>query len=443
MNEPNYLQFIVEQKKIRKRKFTSHFSFVGIIITFISALPTLYHGIYTSAVIALTFCAVMTMFWLINRKYYKEWLCEMYVIIMNIMLGMGIYIVGKNTFTGIYYTSIFLVIGFLIDNRNRKKLIFYSFFTIFCALFTYYIDIPITLQQLSQQEHTIVRNMNFTLCMLLNTFFVWQLIRVNNEAEDKLISFAKNLDEHNRSLKDLNAELDQFAYRVSHDLRAPISSTLGLLYLAKEENELKSLQEYHQMMEKSLTKLDDFIQEILTHTRNSRLPIVYEPVENIQAYIKEISDVFTQNPTFSHIQFICSLKENAILYTDKTRLKMILQNLLSNAFSYHDRHKPKNWVKLDIEINPNEVRIEITDNGIGIEEKHIEKIFNMFYRATEKTPGTGLGLYIVKQVVEKINGKISVHSTYLSGTTFIITFPNHVPTNEAEQKAAIIKSTVF
>lgn len=425
MGENNYLDFITQQKETRKQKFIHHFSLAGMIVTFISALPTLYHGIYVSCIVALAFCVIMTFFWLINRKYYKEWLGELYVIVMNIGLGAGIYIVGRETFTGIYYTSVFLVIGFLIDNRNKKKLIFYAFFTLFCALFAYYVPLPIRLQNLSEQELTIVRNMNFTLCLILNTFFVWQLIDVNNESEDKLITFAKNLDEQNRSLKDLNAELDQFAYRVSHDLRSPISSTLGLLYLAKEENELKSLQEYHQMMEKSLVKLDDFIQEILTHTRNSRLPIVYEPIQNLQGYIQEIVLPFTQNPAFAHIQFSTEIQENAVLYTDSTRLRMILQNLLSNAFYYHDVHKPKNWVKLNMDINQESVRIEITDNGIGIEEKHLNKIFNMFYRATEKTPGTGLGLYIVKQVLEKMQGKISVQSVYGNGTTFIVEFPNH------------------
>ena len=427
MSESHYLDFIAQQKHVRKQKFIHHFSLAGIMVTFISAFPTLYHGIYVSSAVAISFCIVIIIFWLINRKYYRSWLGELYVIVMNIMLAMGIYFVGKNTFTSIYYTTIFLIIGFLIDNRNKKKLIFYSFFTIFCALFSYYVDISIGLQKLSEQDCNVVRNMNFTLCLILNTFFVWQLISLNNEVEDKLINFAKNLDEHNKSLKDLNAELDQFAYRVSHDLRSPISSTLGLLYLAKEEHEIKNLQEYFQMMEKSLVKLDDFIQEILIHTRNSRLPVVYEPIDNLQTYIQEITSLYIQNPAFSHIQFFTAIQENTTLYTDRLRLKMILQNLLSNAFHYHDVHKPKNWVKLSMNIDPNNVRIEITDNGIGIEEKHIEKIFNMFYRATEKTPGTGLGLYIVKQVLEKMQGKISVSSTYLSGTTFTVEFPNHVP----------------
>lgn len=425
MSEINYLHFITQQKQARKQKFIHQFSLAGMLVTFLSALPTLYHGIYVSCIVALSFFSIMTIFWLINRKYYKEWLGELYILIMNIGLGIGIYIVGKATFTGIYYTSVFLVIGFLIDNRNRKKLIFYSVFTVFCAFFTYYVNIPISLQTLSEQEITIVKNMNFTLCMILNTFFVWQLIDINNEAEDKLISFARDLNEHNQSLKDLNAELDQFAYRVSHDLRSPISSTLGLLYLAKEEHELKTLQEYHQMMEKSLVKLDDFIQEILTHTRNSRLPIVYEPIQNLSAYIEDIVLPFTQNPAFAHIQFSSEIQENAVLCTDKTRLKMILHNLLSNAFYYHDVHKTKNWVKLTMNIEHHKVQIEITDNGIGIEEKHLNKIFNMFYRATEKTPGTGLGLYIVKQVLEKMQGRISVQSTYMSGTTFTVEFPNH------------------
>lgn len=426
MNENNYLGFITQQKQIRKQRFIHYFSLAGMTVTFISALPSLYHGIYVSSIVALSFCAIMTIFRLINRKYYKQWLGELYIIIMNVGLAIGIYIVGKSTFTVIYYTSIFLVIGFLIDNRNKKKLVFYSLFTIFSALFTYYVDIPaMSLQELSEREIKLIKNMNFTLCMILNSFFVWQLIALNNEAEDKLIEFAKNLDEHNRSLKDLNAELDQFAYRVSHDLRAPVSSALGLLYLAKEENELKSLHEYHQMLEKSLIKLDEFIQEILTHTRNSRLPVSYERIENLPMYIQEITSPFTQNPAFSHIQFSTVIEENAVLCTDRTRLRMILHNLLSNAFYYHDKYKPKSWVKLTMYVEREKVRIEIMDNGIGIEEKHLGKIFNMFYRATEKTPGTGLGLYIVKQVLEKMQGKISVQSVYQSGTTFMVEFPNH------------------
>lgn len=424
MSEFHYPEFLIQQKQTRKQKFIHHFSFAGIIITFISALPTLYYGIYVSSAVAFTFCVMMVIFWLINRKYYKEWLAELYVIIMNIMLGLGVYVVGKETYTSIYYTSIFLVIGFLIDNRNKKKLIFYSIFTIFCALFTYYVDVPLIMHRLSEQELNIVRNMNFTLCMVLNTFFVWQLIKVNNEAEDKLINFTKELDEYNQSLKDLNAELDQFAYRVSHDLRSPISSVLGLLYLTEEENDIKNLQEYHTMMRKSLIKLDDFIHEILTHTRNSRLPITCEPIHNLHGFIQQIVNPFIQISTFSHIKFTMDIQENAVLNTDSLRLKIILQNLLSNAFSYHDAHKPENKIKLTMVVNAEKVYIEVTDNGIGIEEKHIDKIFDMFYRATEKTPGTGLGLYIVKQALEKIQGKISIQSTYMSGTTFKIEFPN-------------------
>ncbi|MCS7076660.1 MAG: HAMP domain-containing histidine kinase [Bacteroidia bacterium] len=435
MNELSYLQIIIDEKKQRKRKFIHYFSLAGIITTLLSAIFGFFYDIRLGINIALSLCIIMSIMFLINLKIYREEIIEAYIICLNIGIGIGVWLVGREAFMSIFYTSMFLAIGLLMDSKSYLKILFHFGFTIFFAFLTYYVELPLhNIEKPAPQQANILKNMNFVLCSLLNIFFVWEMIKMTRETENKLINFATELQSHNKILKDLNAELDQFAYRVSHDLRAPISSTLGLVYLAKEEHELKNLQEYFQMMEKSLIKLDDFIQEILIHTRNSRLPVVYEPLENIQQFIQETAQPFVQNPSFKHIQFTLVIQENTILYTDKTRLKMVLQNLLSNAFYYHDPQKPKCWIKLTIQIDPDKVKIEISDNGIGIEEKHLNKIFEMFYRGTEKAPGTGLGLYIVKQVLEKLEGEIFVRSTYMQGTTFIIEFPNRTNKKGSEKE---------
>jgi len=102
---------------------------------------------------------------------------------------------------------------------------------------------------------------------------------------------------------------------------------------------------------------------------------------------------------------------------------VILNNLIGNAIKYHDPNKLSQYIKIDLMTDDNNINLSIEDNGIGIEDEHFTKIFTMFYRATERSKGSGLGLYIVNETVQKLGGLISFNSTFGAGTRFLLMIP--------------------
>src|SRR5690606_6528244 len=112
-----------------------------------------------------------------------------------------------------------------------------------------------------------------------------------------------------------------------------------------------------------------------------------------------------------------------ILESDFLRVKILLTNLVSNAIKYRDPEKKETVIDIDFSAKNGSYVIKITDNGIGIAQEYHSKIFNMFYRATYSGDGSGLGLYIVKETINKLKGKISIQSSPLQFTSFIIQLP--------------------
>jgi signal transduction histidine kinase len=111
------------------------------------------------------------------------------------------------------------------------------------------------------------------------------------------------------------------------------------------------------------------------------------------------------------------------VYTDMLRIKMIISNLISNAIKYSDGRKPQMTISIKTMEFQNNIVIEVADNGIGIDKKHLEKIYDMFFVGTNTSNGSGLGLYILKQNVEKLNGRVEVQSEIHVGTKFTVFIP--------------------
>jgi signal transduction histidine kinase len=105
------------------------------------------------------------------------------------------------------------------------------------------------------------------------------------------------------------------------------------------------------------------------------------------------------------------------------RLKIVLSNLIDNSLKYSDINKGKSFIRIEAAEDNEAKLILVKDNGVGIDQLYIDKIFNMFYRASERSKGSGLGLYIVKETLNKINGSIQVQSILGSGTTFVVSLP--------------------
>jgi signal transduction histidine kinase len=238
-------------------------------------------------------------------------------------------------------------------------------------------------------------------------------------------SATKELARRNEELSKINRELDSFVYSVSHNLRSPLRSILGLLNLAMSENDFEQIREYHQMMHNSIQKLDGTLQDILDYSRNARQDVQIRQV-NLRTIIEENFEKMTFMPGFERFSTEIEIDQDGDLYADHYRLSVIFNNLISNSIKYCDNNKPLQIIKIVSTISKTQAVIEFSDNGIGIESEVLSDIFKMFYRATDQADGSGLGLYIVKEAVDMLKGTISVNSALHIGTKFTITIPNMV-----------------
>ena len=231
------------------------------------------------------------------------------------------------------------------------------------------------------------------------------------------------LIDKNRDLQKVNSELDSFVYRVSHDLRAPLTSILGLINLMRIETSPEKVIDYIDMQEKSVQKLDLFIKEIINLSRNSRLGITVSKI-NFNELLDEIFEGQHFTKTTKKVDRICVVNDDLSFYSDRQRLSIILNNLISNSLKYSNPNQDEPYVKVNAYAEDLNCVIEVSDNGIGISEDYLPKIFEMFFRATEEFSGSGIGLYIVKETVEKLEGTIKVKSKMRQGSTFRIVLPN-------------------
>ena len=249
---------------------------------------------------------------------------------------------------------------------------------------------------------------------------------LNEELTAQNWRLAAQEEELKATLEELSArnfELDQLMYKTSHDLRSPLSSVLGLVNLAHIDTSPSNQQEYLNRIEDRIKKLDEFIRSMLNYARVNRTEQIIEEINIVELINNCIKDLeYLDN--YSKISTSINTANNRNLFnSDPLLVRIIFSNIISNAYKYYNP-LVKSKLSIKAEITPLNVSIEISDNGIGIEKEHVKKVFDMFYRATEKSQGSGLGMYIVKQAVEKLKGTISVKTKYGKGTTFTIVFPN-------------------
>jgi PAS domain S-box-containing protein len=235
--------------------------------------------------------------------------------------------------------------------------------------------------------------------------------------------FEQNLQHQNEQLKKINTELDRFVYSVSHSLRAPLTSVLGLINVIRINETDAQTNMYLGLMEKSILKLDETIHEINNYSRNARLGLNITEV-NLTKLLYDLSVQYTSADGKAKVNIDTFLEADTPLYSDAERLRVVFNNLVSNAVKYCDNQKPITHVLIKVTVSKEEALIEVEDNGMGIEAGVIDKVFNMFFRASERSTGSGLGLYIVKETVEKLKGKITVTSDLGKGTTFHIRILN-------------------
>lgn len=250
----------------------------------------------------------------------------------------------------------------------------------------------------------------------------WADLDLSNTIKNAYDAYKAKIDLRNKiaELEKTNDELNRFIYSISHELRAPLVSVLGIVELVKMEGLYNSSGEYWGLIETCSNKLDYYIQKTLQYYKNNK-----NTAEQVQIdFNKLISNLIEMYAyTDKSTSFEVNINQTAAFYGDLFRIEVILGNLISNAIKYQKEMELHKKVIIDVESNESYVEISITDNGMGILNEHLEKIFTQFFKS-KANQGSGLGLFIVKEALNKINGRINVNSNLDLGTTFKITIPN-------------------
>ncbi|WP_276364170.1 hybrid sensor histidine kinase/response regulator [Daejeonella sp. H1SJ63] len=227
----------------------------------------------------------------------------------------------------------------------------------------------------------------------------------------------------NEELQRAYNELDKFSYSVTHDMRGPLLSILGAIEAAQHMENISEIRDMLMMMKTSVRNLDDFIQSIHDYYNLNRGELEIKQID-FKELVEEQIRIFSFTYLVSDVKFNTSIIQKETFRGDELSIKLILNNLLSNAFKYQKKDNKDKFVDLNILVENGSAIIEVSDNGVGIAENLLGDIFNMFFRANSHEVGSGFGLYNVKVAVTKLNGKITVDSELNKGTCFRVTIQN-------------------
>lgn len=337
----------------------------------------------------------------------------MFAITEPITLGVHVFFI---------VTSLGAWAAFGYEERGRALTLFIFSISLFLISFFVRLDL---LPPAPETEGYLQFNLmaNYLTALISSFLIIYFLVNVNHRTESSLRENEKKMVAQNEELIQLNAELDRFAYSSSHDLRAPLNSIIGLIGLSDKTDDPEELRTYRRMMKERISHLDQFIKDIADYSRNSRGALKFQSI-HLRKFVRETLESLRFAEGADRIRVDLSIDDMLSIRSDSMRLQMILSNLISNAFRYHDPEKPEATLLIQASTpNLSQLIIVIKDNGLGIPKEHLDRIFDMFYQAHGQKTGSGLGLYIVKETIEKLGGEIQVESEVGVGSSFKVTLP--------------------
>lgn len=358
-------------------------------------------------------CSFFVVLGLFGSYYIYTYVVRYYQVVMLLATFFALYVyikaaINKRPGSLLFLIGFCIFITTIINDILYVNLVINSIPLFYLGLFYFIISLAILLSK-----------------QFSGTFY--ELGVVNN----KLLLFNKQLDgmnnemaEKNTELEKMNYELDLFVNRTSHDLKGPLTSLLGIVYVVKKNNDPVKMNELLLKQEKILKRMNTLINDIIEFSKNKRLELELKEIDFFLLTDEALEDNSFINID-KNIKKNVEINQHESFISDERRIKIILHNLISNALKYTDDTKEHPQVTIKISVLNNSASIEVADNGIGIEEHHLDKIFTLYYRATNTNKGSGLGLHIVKETVEKLNGIIEVVSKKGAGTKFTIIIPDN------------------
>lgn len=259
----------------------------------------------------------------------------------------------------------------------------------------------------------------------------------NNGKDLGQVWFYRDVTEHesrHEALKKRNKELDNFIYRTSHDFKAPLNSIMGLATVASSESNLPDARKYIDLIYSSTIKLEGYVRNLADFSFIERESLKIDVVD-----LKQI----TQNAIEIHrylygdnnIEFEINITQETPFISDHARLLIILSNLISNGIKYHDPTKEKNIIKIEGKISEAVSEIRIFDNGLGIDKANLDQVWDMYFRASNRSFGSGMGLYIVKNAIDHLQGELDIKSSPKEWTEVLISIPNYLQKDKPEKQS--------
>ncbi len=192
--------------------------------------------------------------------------------------------------------------------------------------------------------------------------------------------------------------------------------------IADMSNDIGEVQGCLVMMRERINALNNFIEEVIDYSRNTRTEPEMKEI-SVRALVEKILENLKYMDKMQDIRVQLDIDPDLTLLTDPGRVKIVLNNLIGNAVKYHHTRQEDPWIKIEASLLDDQAEISVSDNGQGIDGPLKDRIFDMFFRAHEGSQGSGLGLYIAREMILKLNGKISVESEKNKGSVFRITLP--------------------
>jgi PAS domain S-box-containing protein len=237
-----------------------------------------------------------------------------------------------------------------------------------------------------------------------------------------------NLIESEKRLRELNATKDKFFSIIAHDLKSPFTSIIGLSELLAEQvgkKDYNGIDEYANMIQTSSWHAMDLLTNLMEWSRSQTGRMVFNPMNiNLAELIEEASELLEESANRKNITIAKDLPEGLTMFADKSMINTVLRNLISNAIKYTNAGGN---IHVSAVQGEKELTVSVSDNGVGIKEDTIEKLFligsSTSTRGTSDEEGTGLGLILCKEFISKHGGKIWAESIPGQGSRFSFTIP--------------------
>ncbi|HEY9045082.1 MAG TPA: HAMP domain-containing sensor histidine kinase [Ohtaekwangia sp.] len=219
--------------------------------------------------------------------------------------------------------------------------------------------------------------------------------------------------------------IDKFLYSCSHSMRAPLKSITGLVNLLQHQQADASYepQQHLDLIRKTVSKMESLLNDLERFLANSRKELIIEPV-SMTMIVEDVLLRYAQEAEEKGIRFSKNITQHTVLYTDLERLNLVMLQLIINALVFNDASKADKYIDVTVRVNDTGCHIKVLDNGIGMSQEVQQNIFQLFYRGSQQSRGTGIGLYIVSEVLRKMGGSITVNSEEGYGTSFFVWIPN-------------------